>query len=479
MLSIALLALTAGATSGLEDSVVKVQVYTARYDYQAPWRISPVRAASGTGFLIEGKRIVTNAHVVRDARQVLVKRHHVANPFIARVEAVANDCDLAVLRVDDPKFHEGLSALKIGDGLPKRKSEVSTYGYPAGGQELSSTNGIVSRVEWLTYVQTGADAHMAVQTDAAINPGNSGGPVIQRGKVVGVAFQGAPHLQNVGFFIPIPVLKHFLKNLEDGKYDGFPDTGAQETSLLSPAYRAERGLPDDETGVVIEQLAPGGTLEPVMKVGDVVLEVDGVDIDNDGSVAIGQIRGPYHHLVDMKQVGETVRFTVWRDGKRHKLETKTRRIGRVDRMRYQWTVPPRFLVYAGLVFMPLDVEYLRTKGRGWAGKVPREMAWYHFFQEYDEPENADEEVVVLARVLQDAVNADLSVTRAVVEKIDGKRIRGLDALDQAITQARLRGDGFLTFEFSGGFVEVLDVAAAEQAHARILKTYGVQNAKHL
>ena len=87
--------------------------------------------------------------------------------------------------------------------------------------------------------------------------------------------------------------------------------------------------------------------------------------------------------------------------------------------------------------------------------------------------------LVLARVLQDPVNADLSITRGVLEKVNGQRIRGLSALDAALTEARLKGEGFLELEFSSGYVEVLDVAAAEKAHPRILRTYGVQNAKHL
>ena len=70
-----------------------------------------------------------------------------------------------------------------------------------------------------------------VQTDAAINPGNSGGPVVQDGKVVGVAFQGFPGADNMGFFIPIPIVHHFLANLQDGRYDGFPDSGLSTTSL--------------------------------------------------------------------------------------------------------------------------------------------------------------------------------------------------------------------------------------------------------
>ena len=476
MLSLALL--LAAASPGLEDSVVKVQVYSARFDYTAPWRISPVRASSGTGFLIDGRRIVTNAHVVRDARQILIKRHHVANPFLATVEAVADDCDLALLKVADPAFDEGLTPLRLGRGLPERKSQVTTYGYPAGGQELSSTTGIVSRVEWLTYVQTGSDAHIAVQTDAAINPGNSGGPVIQKGKVVGVAFQGAPHLQNVGYFIPVPVLRHFLKNLEDGTYDGFPDSGVRTTELISPAYRAERKLPDGETGVVAESVSPGGTGAAVFRPGDVILSVDGIDIDDDGSIAIGTVRGPFEHVVDMKQVGEPVRFTVWRGGKKQRVETKTRRIARYDRFRYQYSEMPRFLVYAGMVFMPLDVEYLRTNGKGWPGKVPRSMAWHHFFKAEDEPSRADEETVVLARVLQHPVNSGLSVTRSVLEKVNGARVTSLEDLDLALAAAEKAG-GAITFEFADDFVEVLDVTAAQAAHPEILKTYGVRYEKNL
>lgn len=476
MLSLALL--LAAASPGLEDSVVKVQVYSARFDYTAPWKISPVQASSGTGFLIDGQRIVTNAHVVRDARQILIKRHHVANPFLATVEAVADDCDLAILKVAEPAFHEGLTPLRLGRGLPERKSQVTTYGYPAGGQELSSTTGIVSRVEWLTYVQTGSDAHIAVQTDAAINPGNSGGPVIQKKRVVGVAFQGAPHLQNVGYFIPVPVLRHFLKNLEDGRYDGFPDSGVRTTELISPAYRAERKLPDGETGVVAESVAPGGTAEGALQPGDVILSVDGIDIDNDGSIPIGTVRGPFEHVVDMKQIGEPVRYTVWRGGKKQRVETKTRRIARYDRFRYRYSEMPRFLVYGGLVFMPLDVEYLRTNGKGWPGKVPRSMAWHHFFKAEDDPARADEETVVLARVLQHPVNSGLSVSRSVLEKVNGKPVTSLVELDLALAQARKSG-GEITLQFADDFVEVLRVSDTEKAHPEILKTYGVRYEKNL
>ena len=83
------------------ESVVLLQVYRSRFDWGLPWKQEGVEASLGSGFLIEGDRIVTNAHVVADARQVLVRRPDQADPYVATVEAVGNDCDLAVLRVTD------------------------------------------------------------------------------------------------------------------------------------------------------------------------------------------------------------------------------------------------------------------------------------------------------------------------------------------------------------------------------------------
>ena len=226
--------------NGVAASVVYVQVFRAGFDWSQPWQQEPVGGVSGSGFLIEGGRIVTNGHVIADARQVLVRRPDQASPYVATVEAAGNDCDLAVLRVADPAFAKGLKPLRFGP-LPRAGTRVNTYGFPLGGQDVSSTAGIVSRIESRGYVHSGADQHLVVQTDAAINPGNSGGPVVQDGRVVGVAFQGFPGADNMGFFIPIPIVHHFLANLKDGRYDGFPDSGLTTTSLLSPAYRRERG----------------------------------------------------------------------------------------------------------------------------------------------------------------------------------------------------------------------------------------------
>jgi hypothetical protein len=349
---------------------------------------------------------------------------------------------------------------------------VSTYGFPLGGQDVSSTAGIVSRVESRGYVHSGADAHLVVQTDAAINPGNSGGPVVQAGRVVGVAFQGFPGADNMGFFIPVPIVRHFLTNVEDGRYDGFPDSGLSTTPLLSPAYRRERALPPGKSGVVVDRVAPGGTADGVLKPGDVLLSVEGHAIADDGTIRVGDARVTFEHAVDMLQVGQTAHFAVWRDGRERALEATARRIARYDRNRNQYGVAPGYVVYAGLVFMRLEVELLKTLGRGWPQSANRDLVWDQLFREAERPEEADQDVIVLTRVLRHAVNSQMAVNPPVgVERINGRPVHSLADVVEAFASNRGR---FHRIEFEGDAgIEALDREKAEAAQPEILKQYAI------
>jgi S1-C subfamily serine protease len=457
--------------NGVSSSVVHVQVYRSSFDWSMPWRQKEVRGAQGSGFLIEGGRIVTNGHVVADARQILVRRPDQANPRIATVEAVGHDCDLAVLRVEDSSFSDGLQSLPLGE-LPRTGSQVVTYGFPLGGQDVSSTAGIVSRIEMRGYVHSGADAHLVVQTDAAINPGNSGGPVVQDGRVVGVAFQGFPGFDNMGFFIPIPVVRHFLENLEDGAYDGFPDSGLETSPLLSPAYRRERALPEHLSGVVVNRVVPDSTADGVVEPGDVLLEVDGQRIANDGTIAVGDARVTFQALFDARQVGDPVKLGVWREGREVELTATARRVARYDRMRNRYDVAPRYVVHTGLVFMPLEAELLKMFGRNWPQSANRDLVWHQLFREAEQPEEADREVIVLVRVLRHSVNSQMSFAGPVaVESINGVPIRSLEDVIEAFESGEGRFDE-IVFEGDAG-IEALDRKRARAAHEEILQQYAI------
>jgi hypothetical protein len=333
-------------------------------------------------------------------------------------------------------------------------------------------------VESRGYVHTGVDAHLVVQTDAAINPGNSGGPVVQDGRVVGVAFQGYPGFDNMGFFIPVPVVRHFLGDAADGTYDGFPDSGLSVVPLLSPAYRRERGLPEGRSGVVVDLVAPGSTTFGVLQTGDVLLSVDGQVVANDGTVREGISRLTFEHVFDMKQTGEPVRLSFWRDGKEQTRVATSRRVGRLDNQRNRYGVAPRYVVYAGLVFMPLDRELMKVFGRGWAGSADRNLIWHHLYREVEQPATVDREVVVLTRILRHPVNSQMTFPGpSAVARIGGREIGGLADVLPAL---QAESGPFQTVELEGaaGF-EALDRAQAEAAHAEILKQYGIAKDKNL
>ena len=175
------LGLVSGTPSEIERSVVRILNHSQRGDWYTPWNPGPAYQSAATGFVIEGGRVMTNAHVVSDARVLMLYLHGDPTPHQARVVAVGHDCDLALIEPVEPGLLDGFPGMRFGRSLPALRSTVETYGYPAGGQRLSSTRGVVSRIEHGSYAHSGADAHLAVQTDAALNPGNSGGPVVQDG----------------------------------------------------------------------------------------------------------------------------------------------------------------------------------------------------------------------------------------------------------------------------------------------------------
>ena len=209
--------ITLAAQDLIEKSVFRITNYQQSPDWKSPWKMKPTSRGQGSGFLIHGGWILTNAHVVSDSRMLLVNKISSPKPFLADVAAIAHDSDLALLKVRDPEFYQDLRPLEFG-GIPELRSRVRAYGYPMGGHELSRTEGVVSRIEFGTYVHPGIDSHLLVQTDSAINPGNSGGPVTQSGQVIGVAFQSNLRLNDVGYFIPVPLINRFLADIKDGHY---------------------------------------------------------------------------------------------------------------------------------------------------------------------------------------------------------------------------------------------------------------------
>ena len=464
-----------GADDAIEDAVVLIDVTSQHGDWFTPWQAGPIVRGTGSGFLIRRGLIITNAHVVSDARQVLIKRNGNPTPAFASVAFIAHDADLALLQVSDPAFDEGVEPLPLGD-LPSLRTRVRTYGYPAGGEQISRTEGVVSRVEFVTYLHSGADAHLAIQTDSAINPGNSGGPVVQNGKVVGVAFQTSTRLNDVGYFIPTPVIKRFLRDIADGSYQGYAELGLVTSDLFNASYRAHLGMPLGKTGVVVDRVLPASSAFGIVREQDVVTAIDGVPVTLDGSIRFHGYQVGMEQLVEDKLTGESVELSLVRDRAALQVKIPLRPLGFAERMRNRFNVMPDYVVYAGLVFIELDQEYLLTFGNFWENG-DKSLLYAHFFRTIEQPDGEMDAPIVLSRVLPHAINsAYRPYANSLVTTVNGRPVKSLAGLRAALDAGKDRSQVIM---LDGGREIVLDRAEADAAHPRILETYGIRSDRRL
>src|SRR5208337_4532183 len=242
-----------------------------------------------------------------------------------------------------------------------------------------------SRIEMITYSHIGNRRFLSVETDAAINPGNSGGPVIQDDRVVGVAFQGIPSLQNAGFFIPMPVIEHFLKDIADGHYDGFPQAGLRLEPLQSPAYRTFLGLPDNDLGERVDSILPIPSTEKVLKPDDVLLRIGTFPVASDGTILYEGNRVSSALAFQTAQSGECASLQVWREGKTVDVPLPLYVYTGDHAAGFQYDQLPHYYVFGGLVFTPLDCDYLRTLGGNPADPLNRDLFYELYFRRAEDP----------------------------------------------------------------------------------------------
>ncbi|GFP79938.1 protease Do-like 9 [Phtheirospermum japonicum] len=315
------------------DSVVKVFCVHTEPNFSLPWQRKRQYSSSSSGFVINGKRVLTNAHSVEHYTQVKLKKRGSDTKYLATVLAIGTECDIALLTVEDDEFWEGVSPVDFGD-LPALQDAVTVVGYPIGGDTISVTSGVVSRIEILSYVY-GSIELLGLQIDAAINSGNSGGPAFNdRGICVGIAFQSLKNedVENIGYVIPTPVIAHFIQDFEkNGTYTGFPNLGIEWQKMENPDLRLSMGMKPDQKGVLVRRIDPTSPQSKVLKPSDIILSFDEFDIANDGTVPFrhGERIG-FSYLVSQKYTGDSAEIKVLRDSRTLKitvsLETQRRLI---------------------------------------------------------------------------------------------------------------------------------------------------------
>ena len=389
------------------------------------------KKSTGSGFVIEHegeKKIITNAHVIANAKFVTLRKFGSAEKYPAEIMCVAHDCDLALLTVKEESFWENLDPLPFG-GIPHLQEPCQLVGFPTGGDTVSITRGIVSRVEPQPYAHGNGNNHLlAIQVDAAINPGNSGGPAILNQKVIGVAFQNLMGASNVGYIIPVPIIFHFLDDVARngyGGYRGFGALGIHYQYLENPSFRSYLKMPPSKSGIVINEINPLSHAFSILRKDDVIMSIDDIPIANDASVPFrGRERIGFEYLFSRKFLGDQVKLKLLRNGEEREEMVE---ISKVDPLVpvHSFDKAPSYYILAGMVFINLTQSYLFEWGDDWRG-CPRQLVSLaldgikHF---------PDEEVIVLSQILSNEINRGFNdLVGLQVKSINGSPVRNLRSL---------------------------------------------------
>ena len=455
--------------AGIQESIVKVFTTATVYNYDVPWQNNGTENFTGSGCIISDKRILTNAHVVSNATFIEVKRHGNPKRFIARVIAVSHDADLALLQVEENTFFDDTTPLKFGR-LPELLDDVLVYGFPEGGEGLSVTKGIISRIEITRYVHSYLPL-LGLQIDAAINSGNSGGPVIKDGKIIGIAMQTKTNAENIGYIIPVPIIEHFLTDIKDGHYDGFPDDGVVSQSLRNPTLKKSLKIPDSETGIYISYVIPGTSADGILFPGDVILNVDNHPVANDGTVLLRpglRVQSKYYILYH--QMGESAVITVLRNGSKLDITIPlTTKEGDSRLVKFpQYDCLPEYYILAGIIFTPLTFNYLTT----WGDDI-KEAPWdlMKYFLKFRD--KADEQIVIIQGLLSSKMTAGYQgAENKRIISINGQRFTNFKSFTTMIDNA-LSSNNFITLKTDSHNIIVVSPQEHKKNEKRLLELYEI------
>ncbi|PJZ54657.1 S1C family serine protease [Leptospira adleri] len=451
----------------LLDGVVIIRSDTfSEKEEQSGYSEKSITRDAGTGMIISGNRILTNAHVVSNTSYLKVKHFNSSRFYKASVQYLGFDCDLAVLKVEDEEFFNGIEPLEIADSSPALGSNLLILGYPGGDDNITLENGNVSRFERVRYSFTGLDYRKAIRVNANIVPGYSGGPAIQNGKVSGVTFQVSQSQGNVAYLIPPEVINHFLKDVEDETYHGFPFPGFSFQNGYSSSLKNYLKIPEGLNGILINTVYPDSSFSDLLKPEDFVYKIDEAYLNDEGGILdpSGVFIG---EMIENKFIGDPVKIFFYRNGKNYKVEGTLKRVPSLDLYRQQGSGTS--FLSGGFLFQPVN----RALAGGDSKRLESSLRYHYSYYIQDELYRFTDRDIILSGIYPDPLNSKYSGYRyKILESINDRTPSSLE--DFKSLWKKFYG-GTISLKFRGvNLPIILDQETIDKINVRIKKRFDAE-----
>ncbi len=460
------------------DSLVRVNSTNQAFDFFRPWMKEAPYLRRGLGVVLTGGQVLVTAELVANRTYVELEKAASAEKSPAEVMVVDYDCNLALIKPANPDFLKDAKPLQLDSGA-RVGDRISILQFESNGQ-IADTPGVITTITVAGYPLD----HVSLLTYRISAPlqnreGSFTIPAVRNGRLLGLLMRYDGRSQTADV-IPSQVISHFLADANLESYPGFPRAGLAFTPTRDPQFRRYIGLTEDG-GVYITEVRPGSAAEKAgLRKGDVILAVANKPVDQDGNYEepeIGKI--PFSHLTNtLAHVGDTVDFTILRNGKHETIPVKLTAFNNEQSVSdtYQFDRQPRYLIVGGLVFQELSRPYLQEWGGNWAKDAPQRLVYLDAFQNELPPGRG--KIVFLSQVLPTPNTLGYeNLEHLVVSKVNGFPIKSLNDLARAVTFPK---DGFdkIEFEEDPTFI-YLDAVEIEDSKGQLMQDYGIPALQNL
>jgi len=453
-------------TFAWENAVVHLEVTSKEYNYVQPWARGEHKIYK-SGVVIEGHQILTSAEGLADQTLIRLKKQGGGLFSIGHIVWIDYQANLAALTTDEKDFWTGLQPARLSDPDPiTGPVRISRW----ENDQLETRQGEIQRMSVdssnLSFVSV-----PVLKVDSTISNAGYGEAVTVNDKLIGLACQQAGDVVTT---IPSSFIASILKARQANTYTGLGYFDFTWDPTENPLCLDYLKLPGATRGVIVKEIGLKPGVTSVMQPHDVILQIDGFDID-----AQGNYHDPEYKKLSLenlssrgKWAGMECKMKIWRDGKELNLTYKLPKAEYSDELVTNQTFDqdPEYVLAGGFIFVPLTNPYLRSWGASWRQRSPFRLFYYNMDKvRPDRPQR-----VVLSQVLPDPVNLGYENMRnLVIDEINGTKIGQISDIVAALKSPV---NGFDIFKFTaGGVVQevVLDAGQIDRANQEIMAHYHI------
>src|SRR5882762_7439554 len=461
-------------------ALVRVNVTGQGYDYFRPWQKKAPFSKRALGAVLSKGRVLVTADLVANQNYVELERAESGEKTAANVQVIDYEANLALLEPVEKTFLDGITPLEItpdtvvGDRLAAWQLE------PTGA--LLATEGLVTTVQMMPYpIDVGQFLTYRISIPMQYRENSYTVPLVKKNKLAGLLLRYDSRSQLVDA-IPAPIITHFLKEAESQNYHGFPSAGFSFFPTRDPQLRQFAGQTGKPGGVYITNIEPNSpAMKAGLQVGDIVTGIGNNEIDQNGNY-VDRLYGKIEFtnlLTAHAYAGDVVPFRIERNGKPMQLNVTLEHRDAKDYVSapYNLDQPPRYFVLGGLIFQELSRQYLKEWGPNWQREAPQRLVYMDHFQSELFPER-NRRVVILSQVLpaNSTIGYD-DLAYLTVKKVNGKEIKSLDDLAEAVKQPV---EGFIKIETEEDPKQIeLDASQVAAEAPALQENYGISSLQRL